>query len=531
MSPACPSRRSASLQASGMACLAIAALAAADIPQPRLNPYSVIVAGTEAAIDGLVANVGKDATAPFDLAVAERLETIGLSRLDVVPREGVDGKVIEEALVLAVVTAAIPTDDITEVGLDAEFGIGGGQTGSLWVTRVDGFSTLDHATQYGVGETNIAGAMDRSTGRGVIVAVLDTGAHAVGDHASTLVPYSFDAFDGLAPTTGAATPEPGGDGLDSDGDGAVDECVGHGSFVASLIALVAPEARQLHIRALDSDGMTTTIVLGRAVEAAVEAGAHVINISAIVPNDVAGFATIIARARAAGVTVVASSGNFPANTPTFPGSYPDAASVSSSGPGRIFSSTFATYSNAVDLCAPGESLYDMHPVLGPIPVDGACILGVIGVDPLQPSQPVYASATGTSFSSAWVSGAAALVRSGHPEWPNAAVPIDQVGRAVIDQLRANTSAVTNQDIHEGLVGTGVLDCGGACASIPIGAIPTTPFDIAAGANGPRIDAEDLSVLLNSWGRVPVGQISFADLDGDGSVAGADLAILLSNWNP
>ncbi|MFM2163924.1 MAG: hypothetical protein RL325_361 [Planctomycetota bacterium] len=503
----------------------------AQIPPPRLNPFSVIVVGTETSVDGIVANVGKDAASPFDLSVAERLDRFGMSRLEVLPREGVDGKVIEEALVLSIVNAAVPTDEVTEVGLDAEFGIGGGQTGSLWVTRLEGFSQLEHATQYGVAETNIAGAAGRSTGRGVIVAVLDTGVYAVGEHAKMLVPLSYDAFADGAPVSGAASADPGPDGLDSDGDGAADECVGHGSFIASIVALAAPQARQLHIRAIDSDGLTTTIVLGRAIAAAIDAGAHVINISAVVPENIAGFANMVARARDAGITVVASSGNFPAEQPTYPGSYPEAASVSSSGPGRIFSSEFSTYSSAIDLCAPGQSFYDHDPVLGPVPVEGASIIGVIGTSPLDPSQPLFATASGTSFSSAWVSGAAALVRSAHPEWPTAEVPVALIGQTVIEHLRSNTSAITSDDLHAGLIGTGVLDCGAACAFIAPGSIPTATFDVAAGAGRPRVDAEDLSVLLNSWGRVPDGRISYADLDGDGLVAGADLAILLSNWNP
>jgi hypothetical protein len=44
----------------------------------------------------------------------------------------------------------------------------------------------------------------------------------------------------------------------------------------------------------------------------------------------------------------------------------------------------------------------------------------------------------------------------------------------------------------------------------------------------RVDGADLALLLNLWGWVnpPVG-----DLDGDGVVGGADLAVMLNNWGP
>ena len=50
-------------------------------------------------------------------------------------------------------------------------------------------------------------------------------------------------------------PSDQGDAFDSDGDGATDEQTGHGTFVAGLVTLVAPEASILPIRVLDGDGI------------------------------------------------------------------------------------------------------------------------------------------------------------------------------------------------------------------------------------------------------------------------------------
>jgi hypothetical protein len=43
----------------------------------------------------------------------------------------------------------------------------------------------------------------------------------------------------------------------------------------------------------------------------------------------------------------------------------------------------------------------------------------------------------------------------------------------------------------------------------------------------KVDAADLAILLGSWGLSGVP----ADLNGDGVVNGSDLAILLGNWTP
>lgn len=44
-----------------------------------------------------------------------------------------------------------------------------------------------------------------------------------------------------------------------------------------------------------------------------------------------------------------------------------------------------------------------------------------------------------------------------------------------------------------------------------------------------VDGADLAILLGQWGGCPPKSACSADLDGDGSVGGADLAILLGNW--
>ena len=433
---------------------------------------------------------------------------------------------VPEELLLVLDAAAIP--GLAEASGNARFGLGGGQTGSLWVTRSVPWSELDFRTQYGA--LSVASVDDalRSTGRGVTIAVLDTGVRANPLLEGRLIPRGVDLLGATEPD--AATEDPGGDGYDSDGDGAVDECVGHGTFVASLVALVAPEARQLHIRCIDSDGLTTAFLLGQAVAAAIDAGADIINISAIVPVPAGQLGEIAEAARRAGALVVASAGNSFENTPTYPGGYPGALCVGSSGPADAFSNGFSTYGSHLDLCAPGESVILEPKGLPPEPVDGAVVLGAIGVE--QDGTPALRAASGTSFSAAWASGVAALVRSGHPDWPSATVAPGRIASALIEHLRATASPLAAPVEIESLVGRGVVSSAGATAFLNPGEVPTLALDVVPNGSidgAPIVDGADLAALLSAWGPVGLGRISFADLDHDGVVDGGDLATLLSNW--
>jgi subtilisin family serine protease len=432
----------------------------------------------------------------------------------------------EPSLLLEVLGAArIP--GLAEASANARLGIGGGQTGSLWVTRAVPWSESEFRAQYGAVAVASADDATRSTGRGVTIAVLDTGVRMNPSIEGQVLPRSIDFL--ATGESGVATEDPGGDGFDSDGDGAVDECVGHGTFVASVIALVAPEARQLHIRCVESDGLTTAFLLSQGVAAAIDAGADIVNISAMVPVSAGQLQEVAEAARRAGALLVVSAGNAFENTTTYPGGYPGALCVGSSGPADAFSNGFSTYGSHIDLCAPGESVVLAH-AGDPEPVDGAVVLGAIGAE--ADGSPAFRAASGTSFSAAWASGVAALVRSGHAEWPDALVAPGQIAAELQSHLRATASPLASPVDIESLVGSGIVSSAGATAFLTPGSIPTLPLDVAANgtvAGAPIIDGADLAAMLSAWGPVGLGRISYADLDHSGVVDGGDLAALLSNW--
>ena len=98
----------------------------------------------------------------------------------------------------------------------------------------------------------LVAAQGLSRGRGVQVAVIDTGVAAGHPVFAGRVRSGWDFVDNDGNAEDSRT------GVDSNGDGVPDEAAGHGTFVAGTIALVAPEARLVAYRALDSDGQGTT---------------------------------------------------------------------------------------------------------------------------------------------------------------------------------------------------------------------------------------------------------------------------------
>jgi subtilisin family serine protease len=137
-----------------------------------------------------------------------------------------------------------------------------------------------YASQWAPQAINLASAHATSTGRGVRVAILDTGIDL--DHPA-LSPR-------LARRSGGALL--GRDFVDDDADPSEtgdrdDAGYGHGTHVAGLVALAAPSARLMPVRVLDASGRGNAWVLAEALGWAVDPdgnpasddGAHVINLS------------------------------------------------------------------------------------------------------------------------------------------------------------------------------------------------------------------------------------------------------------
>lgn len=170
---------------------------------------------------------------------------------------------------------------------------------------------------------------------------------------------------------------------------------GHGTAIASLIAGdtagaqgVSPAANILDVRIADATGGSDSFQLARGIEAAIEHGAQVINISMGSYGDSPVVAQAVRDALAHGIVVVASVGNEQAATKTWPAAYAGVISVS----GVDATGKLAYFSNSGNptIAAPGVGVPSAY---------------------AQDSKPLLAQGDGTSQAAALVSGAAAAIRS------------------------------------------------------------------------------------------------------------------------
>jgi hypothetical protein len=239
-----------------------------------------------------------------------------------------------------------------------------------------------------------AAAHATSKGTGVVVAVLDAGFNLSAPQiASNLHPLAYDAIDD------DFDPNDSGNGIDDDGDGHTDPAVGHGTFVAGMVLMSAPEALIMPIRVADDEGYGSSYAIREGIEFAVSSGASVINLSMTVSDRNYIVRNALQDAEAEGVTVVVSGGN-------------DGV-LKSDDIDTIAMLPYVIGVGAVDST-------DMVAEFTTMAQDEWMKAFAPGVDlwgPLgEPDDDMVAYWSGTSFSAGIVSGAVALYLDTHTDW-------------------------------------------------------------------------------------------------------------------
>lgn len=293
-----------------------------------------------------------------------------------------------------------------------------------------------------------AEAWTQSSGAGVIVAVLDTGLQL--DHPD------------LAANVWTNRGEIAGNGRDDDANGIVDDVHGanmfdrsgrveddngHGTHVAGIVAAqrdngvggsgLAPAARIMPVKVLDSAMTGTTGTLAAGIRYAVDRGARILNLSVNTAVATEALRSAVRYAGEHGAIVVASAGNNGRSidlVPSYPASLSDPAvlSVAAQSPtGGLWElSNFGPLS--VNLAAPGERIASTTRGAG------------------------YQYRTGTSAAAPFVAASLALLAAARPDLPPSA-------------LRDAILATTRRgDLLSTVIGGGRLDVGAAMRHILAG---------------------------------------------------------------
>jgi hypothetical protein len=115
------------------------------------------------------------------------------------------------------------------------------------------------------------------------------------------------------------------------------------------------KVRILPVTVYDSGGTTTSWYVALGVQAAVNNGATVLNLSLGGAADSAVLDDVIQQALSQGIMIFAAAGNQPVNTPTYPAAIPGVNAVTALGaPGQLAS--YADYGSFVDMALPGTSV-------------------------------------------------------------------------------------------------------------------------------------------------------------------------------
>jgi subtilisin family serine protease len=243
----------------------------------------------------------------------------------------------------------------------------------------------------------------RQTGSGT-VAVIDTG---VDPQHSTLAPSLVDGYDftrdslggdetadvnqasaavvdgcnWVSPSTTAAIDANTAEALNQPDQHAF----GHGTMVSGVVHLVAPTARIMPLKAFKADGTGYTSDILRAIYYAVDRGANVLNMSFSRSTSSAELQYALDVAASHGLIAISSAGNDGQQTLAYPAAYANVIGVASTADDDT-RSVFSNYgADLVSMAAPGEGIITTYP------------------------WDSFAGAWGTSFSTPFVAGTAALL--------------------------------------------------------------------------------------------------------------------------
>jgi subtilisin len=192
------------------------------------------------------------------------------------------------------------------------------------------------AEDWAASKLDLASAHAIAKGKGVKVAILDTGC----DLNHPIVKGKVVAARDFSNSPNGAS-----------------DVQGHGTWCATRVLITAPEAEVIVGKVLGDQGWGSDSWIASGVDWAADSGADVISMSLGSSSPSANIRGAIQRATAKGVIVVAAAGNEGPREGTvgFPGGFPEAICVASVGQ-SLQVSRFSSRGPRVDIAAPGESV-------------------------------------------------------------------------------------------------------------------------------------------------------------------------------
>jgi subtilisin family serine protease len=286
---------------------------------------------------------------------------------------------------------------------------------------------------------DLAALQARSTGAGVIVAVIDTG-----------IDRNHPDIINRVWTDPGETP---GDSIDNDNDGLVDDVfgwdfldhtndtmerpadpnktvAGHGTFIAGLITLLAPDVKIMPVRAFSREGVSDAFTIAQAIKYAVDHGAKIINLSFGTPEDSQVMHDAVNYAEQRGVLMIAAVGNENKGNdtaPQFPASWSTAVMGVAALDATDRKAAFSNFGTNVSVSALGVNLVSAYPETN--------------------NTPDYALWSGTSFAAPLATAEAALLLEKAP-----------LQQSVRDIIESNTVGIDGRNPGlAGKLGRGRID--------------------------------------------------------------------------
>ena len=291
----------------------------------------------------------------------------------------------------------------------------------------------DYGKQWNLKMINMPKAWDKSRGKGVIVAVLDTG----------IAYEDYEDFKQVPDLKGAKFVE-GYDFVNRDKHANDDH--GHGTHVAGTIAQttdnaagvagVAFEATLMPVKVLDAFGSGSSAAISDAIRWAADHGAKVINMSLGGGGRSQVMANAVEYARKKGVVVVCAAGNGGRGVVEYPAAYPGSVAVGAVGP-KGMKAPYSSWGKELDVAAPGGDKSQGE--------EAGILQNTIA--PGDYTKSVYAYYQGTSMATPHVAAVAALIYAAGAKNP------DQVEKA----LFASAHPPAGQTGWSETYGHGVID--------------------------------------------------------------------------